>query len=375
MATKVLALGILLLAVLAGTANAQDAARRALFALGDARICTGGTDVVWPLDGKLMRWRRRDDKLTEVVVPNLGQVDFGRFVSDCAVTDGDTLELYYGEIYSLPDTRTDFGEAARSIRLVWLSADRHRILIDSWTPDTGDLPPITILADAGVVIWNAESAAPTVERVSDGFKFPVTFKDGGSQVFGIWAAPRVHRIDPVSVVLCYSHPRGTGGEGGCLVVRFGASGVEQRPLQVEPRFINIFGRFGRRFPAERLCGLKAQTLTTDGWLERVDFDCSVENPYSQSFVTYSVANGMITWRRLAPNQICRQRQVNIDGLVVQAQCFRAEAALVAELLFSRESNTYVAQGFEDTSAAEWTLSLIGSAPEQAISSRLVPVTD
>lgn len=230
MATRVLALGVLLLAVLAGAANAQDAARGTLFALGGARICTGGTDVVWPLDGKLMRWRRRDDRLTEVVVPNLGPVGFGRFVSDCAVTDGDALELYYGEIYSLPDTRTDFGEAARSIRLVWLSASRHRSLIDPWTSDTGDLPPITILAEAGVVIWNAEFGTTILERVSDGLKFPVTFKEGRSQVFGIWAAPRVHRIDPVSVVLCYSHPRGTGVEGGCLVVRFGASGIEQRPL-------------------------------------------------------------------------------------------------------------------------------------------------
>jgi hypothetical protein len=374
MAFSSFALGFLL-AVLAAArlVSAQESASVVFVAEGGA-VCVGGGDVMWAdANNRIIRWHRRNGVLSEVAVPASDLVDLSREVVGCLVRPDGTIDLYYVEGYSIPGIRTDLGGLARSGRTVWTSGGRHRVLQDFGILDTGVVgPKVQIVPELGVVVHDDV----VVERASDGATYKIELpKD--MQVYGAWPASRRWPVDPSELVVCYGYSgryKGARQEAaGCFALLVEETPMKQRPLQADTRDTNLMAQmYAPDNEPVRLCALRPPA---DGVypLRRATFDC-FHNIFIQGQyrLRYAVDNGIVVWRRRLPDSLCRQRSVDIDGLVVQAQCFRIEG-----MKFLPATNIAVdlATGYEYPATSGWTATFVGREANPPVTVPLLSSND
>lgn len=371
MSLKSVIAGLLLAASAIASLAAQDAAA-VVFVENGGKVCVGGTDVIWVSDGKVMRWRQRDGALSEIRLPDLGHVDMARGgILGCLVRPDDSIDLYYEEYFNIPGTRRQqLGWDANSrVQTIWLSGSRHRALLTISVPEGGYVEDtIRIVPELGVTVHGK-----TVERISDGLRYVVEIP-GGARLFGIWPTSRKWPVDPPELLVCYAYPRPPViPGGGCLVVRIGEKSMEQRPVAVNPRDINLMNPDSFLANAESHCALKSSESRGYAWPDRAAFDC-LRNQESILLAQYPIAKGWVSWRINDSGEICRQRQLGADAFIVQAQCFKPEGTEpIAGLPGS--SGYGGIMGGDEYPSSEWTLSVFSPRSSRPITRRLQPIKD
>lgn len=255
------------------------------------------------------------------------------------------------------------------MQTIWLSGSRHRVLLDIEVPEGGYVEDtIRILPELGVTVHGL-----TVERVSDGLQYKVAAPDG-AYLLGVWPASRNWPVDPPDILICYAYPPARVKAGGCVAVRIGSSSMEQRPLPVDPRDINLMNWEHIPVEAQYRCALKGPASRGYAWPNRAAFDCQSEQK-SAVFAQYPVPTGWIDWRLAETGEICRQRHIGAEALTVQAQCFRPEGEELISMLPGKRGYRGLVGGYEYSSTSGWTMSIFSRIASRPIEGRLVPVND
>jgi hypothetical protein len=361
---------LLLTIAFAGAAVAEGAASIVLVKQ-DGKVCVGGTDVIWVAGrNKVLRWHQKDGAVSEIHMPDLNHIDVDRgAILGCLVRPNGEIDLYYEEYFNIPGTRARSAgwDANRRVQTIWMSGDRHRVLLQISVPEGGDIEDtIRIVPELGVTVHGQ-----TVERVSDGLRYDVKLPEG-AYILGVWPASRSWPVNPPDLVLCYAYPQVQVKAGGCIVVRIGASSMEQRSVDVDSRDINLMNWTYRRTDAEAWCALKGPDSPGYGWPNRVAFDCQSESK-SPPLAEYPVANGWVGWRLSSSDDYCRQRFLDAEALIVQAQCFMSDAPDQVAQLPRRRAWFGLVTGYEYPATSEWTMSVFSRDSERPIVGRLLPV--
>lgn len=358
----------LLIAATSGPAAAQDG-RSVVFVTGGGTACVGGNDVMWgDKDGRIRRWRRQDGAISDVEVPSLSPAATGRGVVGCLIRSGGGLDLYYGESYVDRTQPSDY--LANRVRTVWMSGDRHRVLIDTPAPEGGDREPeVRILPGLGVGVYDDL----TIERIADGLKYKLQVPER-TRLHGVWPASRGWPVDPPELVVCWGYGQGSVKPGGCAAVRVGDAAMEQRSIAFDSPDSYIMDAYVFAEEPSRRCALKAPASIGYGWPGRATFDC-VDYGRSEFFGTYPVDNGFVIWRPLRPGTICRQRSVDAAAFVVQAQCYRVEDSALRAALADALTKGALMGSFEHAAPSGWTVTLLGREVGRPITGRLVPAND
>lgn len=366
-----LALGLLLAAAAGGSSSAEDA-RSVVFVTWGGTVCVGGNDVMWgERDGRIKRWRRQDGSISDVKVPSLGSDSVGRGVLGCLVRPGGDFDLYYSESYFDPSHQPS-DHLSNRIRTVWMSGDRHRVLLDTPAPEGGDREAeIRFLPGLGVGVHDDL----TIERIADGLKYKLEVPER-TRLHGVWPASRGWPVEPPELVVCYGYGADSIRPGGCAVVRVGASSMEQRPIEFDARDSFLMNQYDYPFPEEpsRRCALKSPASIGYDWPRRAAFDC-FDYGKVRYFGVYPVDNGIAVWRPLRSDMICRQRSIDADALVVQAQCYRMEGNEFRAALADALTKGSLGGSFEHAAPSGWTVTLLGRGIERPITGRLVPAND
>lgn len=369
---KIGSLASLLILAFAGVAVAQGAASVILVEQGGT-VCVGGTDVVWVAGAdKVLRWRQKDGAVSEIQMPDLKHIDMARgAIIGCLVRPDGEMDLYYEEYFNIPGTRLDpvGWDKNRRVQTIWMSGNRHRVLLEISVPEGGNVDDtIRIVPELGVTVHDR-----TVERVADGLRYDVNLPEG-AYILGVWPASRSWPVDPPDLVVCYAYPERQVKGGGCVVVRVGAVAMEQRSVEVDPRDINLMNWRYRWIDAETWCALKGPDSPGYAWPKRAAFDCESESK-SPPIAKYPVTNGWASWRLSETDDYCRQRQVDSEALVVQAQCFGSDSQELAALLPKRRAwgGLGLVTGYEYSAASEWTMSIFSRHYNRPISGRLQSV--
>src|SRR5262249_25616012 len=151
---------------------------------------------------------------------------------------------------------------------IWLSGSRHRALLTTSVPEGGYVEDtIRIVPELGITLHGK-----TVERVADGLRYDLELPEG-AYVLGVWPASRSWPVDPLDLIACYAYPHNWVKPGGCVAIRIGATSMEQRPVAVNPRDINLMNWEYMPVNAESRCALKSPASRGYGWPDRVAFDC------------------------------------------------------------------------------------------------------
>lgn len=372
MILKLGALASLLILAFASVAVAQGRASVVLVEQGGA-VCVGGTDVIWvAAGGRVLRWHQKDGAISEIQMPDLKHIDMERGgIVGCLMRPNGEIDLYYEELFNIPGTRLDpvGWDANRRVQTIWMSGDRHRVLLETTVPEGGNIDDtIRIVPELGVMVHDR-----TVERVADGLRYHVNLPEG-AYILGVWPASRSWPVDPPDLVVCYAYPERQVKVGGCVVVRVGAASMEQRHVDVDTRDINLMNWRYRRIDAETWCALKGPASPGYAWPKRVAFDCGSESK-SPPIASYPVNDGWVSWRLSERNDYCRQRQVDSEALVVQAQCFGSDSQELAVLLPTRRAwgGLGLVGGYEYPTASDWTMSIFSRQADRPIEGRLQPI--
>jgi hypothetical protein len=211
-----LGLAILLGALVVQPVVAQDAATVLLVRSGS--VCAGGTDVVWVTeDGRVWRWRKRDQAVSEIKVPPLNTNDRHQGgVQGCVARSDGGLDLYYDEYFNIPGTPLDrIGwDPNQRVQTIWLSAAKQRPLLTISVPEGGfGEDDILIVPALGVTLHSFE-----FERVADQLKYRIQVPDG-AYILGVWPIVRAVPVEPAEIVVCYAFPWAEEKNGGCVSLR------------------------------------------------------------------------------------------------------------------------------------------------------------
>ena len=290
---KIGSLAFTIVLLFAGMAVAQGA-RSVILVERGGTVCVGGTDVVWVAGGdKVLRWHQKDGAVSEIQMPDLKHVDMKRgAIVGCLVRPDGEIDLYYEEYFNIPGTRLDpvGWDGNRRVQTIWMSGKRHRVLLEISVPEGGNIDDtIRIVPELGVTVHDR-----TIERVADGLRYDVNLPEG-AYILGVWPASRSWPVDPPDLVLCYAYPERQVKVGGCVIVRVGSVSMQQRPIDVEPRDINLMNWRYWRIDAENWCALKGPDSPGYAWPKRVAFDCESESK-SLLIAKYPVADGWVSWR-------------------------------------------------------------------------------
>jgi hypothetical protein len=365
---KDLALGLLLTAAAGEPSAAQDA-RSVVFMVDGGRVCVGGNDVMWgDKEGRIKRWRRQDGAMSDVDVPSFSPAATDRGVVGCLIRPGGDLDLYYIESYIDRSQPSDY--LANRVRTIWMSGNRHRVLLDTSAPEGGDREPeIRILPGLGVGVRDDL----TIERIADGLKYKVDAPER-TRLHGVWPASRGWPVEPPELVICWGYGEDSIKPGGCTAVRVGDTAMEQRPIAFDSRDSLFMAKYVFAEEPSRRCALKSPASIGYGWPGRATFDC-VDYGRDRFFGTYPVDNGFVIWRQLRPGTICRQRSVDADALVVQAQCYRVEDSAFRAAFADALTKSAFMGSFEHAGTSGWTATLVGRDVGRPITGRLVPAND
>jgi hypothetical protein len=363
-----LVLGLLLIAVAGGPLAAQDG-RSVVFMTHGGTVCVGGNDAMWgDKDGRIKRWRRQDGAISDVEVPSYSPAAVRRGVVGCLSRPGGDLDLYYKESYIDRSQPSDY--LASRVRTIWMSGGRHRVLLDTPTPEGGDREAdIRFLPGLGVGVHDDL----TIERFTDGLKLKLEVPER-TVLHGVWPASRGWPVDPPELVVCWGYSRDSIKAGGCTAVRVGATAMEPRPIAFDSRDSLFMANYVFAEEPSRRCALKSPASIGYGWPDRATFDC-VDFGRDLFVGAYPVDNGFVIWRKLRPGTICRQRSVDADALVVQAQCYRVEDGALRTALADAMTKSAFMGSFEYPGTSGWTLTLLGRTVDQLITGRLVPAND
>jgi hypothetical protein len=312
-----------------------------------------------------------DGTTSDVEVPSFTPAARGRGVVGCLIRPGGDLDLYYRESYFDPSHQPSDYLSSR-VRTVWMSGHRHRVLFDTPAPEGGDREAeIRFLPGLGVGVHDDL----TIERIADGLKYKLEVPER-TRLHGVWPASRGWPVDPPELVICYGYGVGSIRSGGCVVVRVGTSSMEQRPIAFDSRDGYLMNQYDYPFAEEpsRRCSLKSPASIGYDWPRRATFDCFDYGkvPY---FGVYPVDNGLAVWRPLRSDMICRQRSVDADALIVQAQCYRMESNEFRAALADARTRSILFGSFEHAAPSGWTATLLGRDVARPITGRLVPAND
>ncbi len=359
----------LLLRVFAASPLAAQDGRSVVLMVSGGTTCVGGSDVMWgDKDGGIKRWRRQDGATSNVEVPSLSPAASGRGVVGCLIRPGGDLDLYYIESYVDRSQTSDY--LANRVRTIWMSGSRHRVLLDTRAPEGGDREPeIRILPGLGIGVYDDL----TIERISDGLKFKVETPDR-TRLHGVWPASRGWPVDPPELVICWGHYQGSIRPGGCTAVRVGDAAMEQRAIAFDPRDSHFMNEYYFAEEPSRRCALKSPASIGYGWSDRATFDC-INFGRDRFYAPYPVDNGFVVWRPLRPGIICRQRSVDADALVVQAQCFKVEGDAPRAALADAMTRSAMMGSSEHAAPSGWTVTLLGRDVDRPVTGRLVPTND